>query len=118
MVDSLEPHIELLKAAYASFNLRKADEALAVMTSDVVWPRAFKGGTVDGQEAVKSYWLEQWGEIDPAVEPVSFAVEGDDIRVTVHQVVRDLSGNVLADGTVFHRFSFRDQLISKMEIVD
>ena len=40
------PEIELLRAAYAAFNARDIDAALATMTAGVAWPRAFKGGFV------------------------------------------------------------------------
>ena len=84
--------IERLRAAYAAFNARDIDAALATMTPDVAWPRAFKGGFVEGHEAVRAYWTEQWGEIDPHVEPVAFhAEEAGRILVEVHQVVRDLA---------------------------
>jgi hypothetical protein len=37
--------------------------------------------------------------------------------VEVHQVVRDLDGNLLSDSTVQHVYSFRDGLVERMEIV-
>ena len=111
------PDTELLSAAYAAFNARDIDAVLALMTSDVAWPRAFKGGFVEGHEAIRAYWTEQWSEIDPHVEPVSFHSEDPcHVRVEVHQVVRDLSGAVLADGYVGHLFTLKDGLIQKMEV--
>ena len=53
------PEIELLRAAYAAFNARDIDAALATMTAGVAWPRAFKGGFVQGHEAIRAYWTEQ-----------------------------------------------------------
>ncbi|MDZ8136281.1 MAG: nuclear transport factor 2 family protein [Nostoc sp. DedQUE04] len=109
--------IELLRAAYAAFNARDIDAALALMTPDVVWPRAFKGGFVHGPEEVRAYWTEQWSEIDPHVEPVSFYLEeGGRILVDVHQVVRDKAYAVLADEHVGHRFTFEHGLIQAMEV--
>jgi hypothetical protein len=109
--------IELLRAAYAAFNARDLDAALALMTPDVHWPRAFKGGFVRGPEEVRAYWTEQGSEIDAYVEPVAFnPVEDGQILVEVHQVVRDLAGDVLADEHVGHRFTFEDGLIQAMEI--
>lgn len=98
------PHIEALRAAYAAFNARDIDAALALMTPDVAWPRAFKGGFVRGPEEIRAYWTEQWSEIDPRVEPVAFHLEEDGrILVDVHQIVRDLAGAILADERVRHR---------------
>lgn len=117
MSDQPAPEIELLHAAYAAFNARNIDAALALMTPDVVWPRAFKGGFVRGPEEVRAYWTEQWSEINPHVEPVSFYSEGiGRILVDVHQVVRDLAGTVLADEHVGHRFTFEHGLIQAMEV--
>ena len=111
------PEIELLRAAYAAFNARDIDAALAFMTADVAWPKAFKGGFVRGPEEVRAYWTEQWSEINPHVEPVAFHPgEAGQILVEVHQVVRDLPGAVLADEHVGHRFTIEQGLIQKMEV--
>ena len=117
MPDQPRSDVELLRAAYAAFNARDVDAALAVMTPDVAWPRAFKGGFVRGHDEVRAYWTEQWSEIDPHVEPTSFHREGDGrVLVGVHQVVRDRSGAVLADGHVGHRFTFDAGLIRAMDV--
>lgn len=117
MPNELASPIEILRAAYAAFNSREIDAALALMTLDVAWPRAFKGGFVVGPEEVRAYWTAQWSEINPQVKPVAFH-EGDagSILVDVHQVVRDLSGAVVANEHVGHRFTFADGLIKKMEV--
>ena len=117
MPDQTAPEIELLRAAYAAFNARDIDAALALMTRDVAWPRAFKGGFVRGPEEIRAYWTEQWSEIDPHVEPVAFYPEdAGRILVDVHQVVRDLAGAILADEHVGHRFTFAHGLIQAMEV--
>lgn len=110
--------IDLLRATYAAFNARDIAAATASMTSDVAWPRAFKGGFVSGTEEVGAYWTEQWSEIDPHVEPTAFYAEDDKhIGVDVHQVVRDLQGAVLVDVHVGHRFTVHHGLIQKMEVL-
>ena len=117
MLDQPTSETELLRAAYAAFNARDINAALALMTADVAWPRAFKGGFVRGHEEVRAYWTEQWIEIDPHVEPSAFyAEEGGQILVDVHQVVRDLAGSVAADEHVGHRFTLDRGLIQVMEV--
>ncbi|MBE9031363.1 nuclear transport factor 2 family protein [filamentous cyanobacterium LEGE 11480] len=109
--------IELLRAAYVSFNARDIDAVLSVMTPDVRWPRAFKGGFVRGPKEVRAYWTEQWSEIAGHVEPIAFNSEADgQILVEVHQVVRDLTGALLVDEYVGHRFTLAHGLIQAMEI--
>ena len=114
---SASPQIELLRAAYAAFNARDIDAAVLLMTPDVAWPRAFKGGFVCGPDEVRAYWTEQWSEINPHVEPVAFhPEEAGRILVEVHQVVRDMAGTILADERIGHRFSIEHGLIQGMEV--
>jgi ketosteroid isomerase-like protein len=109
--------LKLLQKAYAAFNARDLDGALATMNPDVVWPNGMEGGTVHGHEGVRAYWTRQWGMIDPHVDPVGFRKDEDGrIAVSVHQVVRDLSGNVLLDRMVEHVYILRDGLIQSMDI--
>lgn len=109
--------IELLKRAYAAFNARDLNGALATMKPDVVWPNGMEGGVVHRHDGVRTYWTRQWGMIDPHVDPVDFKEQSDGrIAVSVHQVVRDLSGKVLMDRMVEHVYSVKDGLISSMEI--
>lgn len=107
----------MLRAAYAAFNARDIDAALILMTADVKWPKAFKGGFVHGPEEIRAYWTEQWSEIDPRVEPSAFYhQDASQVLVDVHQLVRDLAGSVLADEHVGHRFTIKDGLIQAMEV--
>lgn len=111
------PEVELLRTAYAAFNARDIDAALSLMTPDVAWPRAFKGGFVRGPQEVRAYWTEQWSEIDPTVTPLAFRTEEDGrILAEVHQVVRDKAGSLLADEHVGHRFILIQGLIQGMEV--
>jgi hypothetical protein len=107
----------LLRAVYAAFNTRDIDAALSIMTLDVAWPRAFKGGFVHGPDAVRAYWTEQWSEIDPRVDPLSFYADAPgQMLVDVHQVVRGLDGALLADEIVQHRFTMANGLIRQMDV--
>jgi hypothetical protein len=108
---------DLLKDAYAAFNRRDIDAALATMHSEVEWANGMEGGSLHGPLAVREYWSRQWGLFDPRVEPVSFEEdETGRVLVKVHQVVRDLQGSLIADRTVCHAYAFEDDLIKSMEI--
>jgi hypothetical protein len=108
---------DLLLKTYEAFNRRDIDAALATMHPDVDWPNGMEGGRVHGREAVRQYWLRQWSQIDPRVEPLKFlADESGAIVVDVHQVVRDLGGNLLAERMVQHIYRISQGLIQSMEI--
>jgi hypothetical protein len=117
MTNQSAQEIQLLRAAYAAFNARDIGAALTLMTADVTWPKAFKGGFVHGPEEIRAYWTEQWSEIDPHVEPIAFYPQNaSQVLVDVHQVVRNLAGSVLADEHVGHRFTLKTGLIQAMEV--
>jgi hypothetical protein len=109
--------IELLQKVYAEFNAREIDSILRVMHPEVIWPNGMEGGTVYGHQGIREYWTRQWKIIDPSVVPNRFVISEDNrIAVDVHQVVRDLEGNLLRDAIVQHIYSFEDGLIKSMEI--
>jgi hypothetical protein len=109
----------LIERAYSAFNQRDIDGALALMTQDVSWPKASEGGKVVGKEEIRAYWTRQWGEFDPHVDPLAMTEEGGNkIRVRVHQLVKSLEGDVLADSEVLHVFTMRSGLIAAMELGD
>lgn len=109
----------LIAAAYKAFNSRDIDTALSCMQAEVTWPNGMEGGTVYGREAVREYWTRQWTIIDPVVTPVRFEkLDNGAIDVTVHQVVKDMSGNLLLDKTIHHVYSLKYGLIDSMEIKD
>jgi hypothetical protein len=108
---------DLLIKIYEAFNRRDIDTVLVNMHADVDWPNGMEGGRVHGREAVRQYWLRQWSQIDPRVEPEDFRTDPTGATiVTVHQMIRDLDGKLLADKTVQHVYLIRDGLIHSMEI--
>jgi hypothetical protein len=106
-----------LTKAYDAFNARNIDEVLAVMHPDVNWENGMEGGRVHRHQGVRDYWTRQWSLVDPHVEPRGFRTEEDGrIVVDVHQVVRDLAGNVLSEGLVQHLYQIQDGLVLRMDI--
>jgi hypothetical protein len=87
------------------------------MHPEVIWPNGMEGGYVHGHEGVRAYWTRQWSMIDPHVEPVNIEMEHNGrFVVVVHQVVRELDGNLLQDTIVHHAYKIRDGLIERMDI--
>lgn len=107
----------LVKKAYSAFNSRDIDTTLSTFHPDVQWPKAFEGGYVTGHDEVRKYWTRQWAEINPNVEPIGFNERQDGtLEVMVHQLVKDLQGNVLFDGLVKHIYTIQDNLLQRMDI--
>jgi hypothetical protein len=107
----------LIAQAYSAFNRRDIDSALALMSENVSWPKASEGGRVVGKEEIRSYWTRQWKEFDPRVEPLEVIdQEGGTTDVKVHQLVKNLSGDVLSDSEVWHVYTIANGLIERMDL--
>jgi uncharacterized protein YndB with AHSA1/START domain len=116
-LESLAFMSDVLITTYKAFNARDIDAVLAVLHPEVDWPNGWEGGRVHGHEGVRDYWTRQWAAIDPNVEPVGFERDAEGrTTVRVHQVVRDLEGNVVVDGWVEHVYTIEDGLIRRMDI--
>lgn len=108
---------QLILSAYQAFNTRDVEAALTLMTLDVHWPNGMEGGYVYGPTEVKNYWLRQWTMINPIVQPSTLYKDNTGrIVVEVHQVVKDLLGNLLQDKMLYHVYTLTEGLIKEMEI--
>jgi hypothetical protein len=93
------------------------ETVLGAMQEDVMWANGMEGGHVHGRSGVREYWTRQWAMVDPHVEPVGFSIGPDGgVVVEVHQVVRDLEGNLLADQMVGHIFRIEGGLVKRFDI--
>lgn len=111
--------VEFLERVYRQFNARDMESVLSAMHEDVMWANGMEGGHVHGRDGVRSYWTRQWAILDPRVEPMSFSNGPDgEVVVEVHQVVRDLEGNLLADKMVRHVFRIENGLVKRFDIRD
>jgi heme-degrading monooxygenase HmoA/ketosteroid isomerase-like protein len=109
--------LDLIQRAYAAFNARDLDSALALLDPEVDWPNGLEGGRVRGREAVRAYWARQWTLIDPHVEACTFSADAlGQIGVEVRQVVRDLNGQIIVDQMIQHVYRIQNGLIKGMEV--
>jgi hypothetical protein len=107
----------LITKAYAAFNKRDIDAALALMSEHVSWPKASEGGLVVGKDEIRAYWTRQWEQFEPHVEPIEVIDRSDgksDVRV--HQLVKSVDGNVLSDSEVWHTYTISNGLIERMDL--
>ena len=109
---------EILRQCYAAFNARSTSRALLPRCTlrcigqtggkEAGWRvgRASAAtGNVSGQRSIRPRSLKD------------FRLEPDGrITVSVHQIVRDLTGKVLADEMVEHVYQVQDGLVRQMDI--
>jgi len=117
MSQIMMPEQDILRAAYRDFNSRNIDAVISRMHPEVIWANGMEGGHVCGKDEVRAYWTRQFTTLNPKVDPISIEPLGNaSWMVEVHQVVHDITGNLLLDTTLYHTYQFRDGLIARMDI--
>ena len=108
---------QFLQNLYDAFNKREIETIISLMRPDVKWANGLEGGFVYGRDAVREYWTNQFKDIQPELETLKFETDEKNRNVvTVHQIIRDLQGDLLADATVQQIFTIENGLISLYEI--
>ena len=108
---------QFLQNLYDAFNKREIETIISLMRPDAKWANGLEGGFVYGRDAVREYWTNQFKDIQPELETLKFETDEKNRNVvTVHQIIRDLQGNLLADATVQQIFTIENGLISLYEI--
>jgi limonene-1,2-epoxide hydrolase len=108
---------QLLQSLYDAFNNSELETIISVMHPDVKWANGVEGGFVYGRDAVREYWTKQYQVIQVQLETLKFETdEKNRSVVTVHQIVKDLQGNLLADMTVKQIFTIENDSIVLYEI--
>jgi SnoaL-like domain len=108
---------QFLQNLYEAFNKGEIETIISVMHPDVKWANGVEGGFVYGRDAVREYWTNQYKVIQVQLETLKFETDETNRNVvTVHQIVRDLQGNLLVDATIQQIFTIENSLISLYEI--
>jgi len=108
---------QFLQNLYDAFNKREIETIISLMRPDVKWANGLEGGFVYGRDQVREYWTNQFKDIQPELKTLKFETDEKNRNVvTVHQIIRDLQGNLLADATVQQIFTIENGLISLYEI--
>ena len=108
---------QFLQNLYEAFNKREIETIISAMHPDVKWANGFEGGFVYGRDAVREYWTNQLMAIQPELETLKFETDENSRNiVTVHEIIKDLQGNVLVDMTVSQIYTIENGLIVLYEI--
>ena len=108
----------VIREAYAAFNRKDADGALATLHPDVAWADG-EGRLLHGHDAVRQHWTEQWAKSNPTIEPLEFSHQRDGmITADIRLVVRDADNEVVSDRRMKNVFVLEAGLITRMEIPD
>ncbi|AFZ34168.1 hypothetical protein Sta7437_0567 [Stanieria cyanosphaera PCC 7437] len=118
-VNKMNQNQKFLQNLYEAFNNREIERIILSMHPNVKWANGMEGGFVYGRNQVRDYWRKQFEMIQPQLKPLNFDIDENDRNlVTVHQIIRDLDGNLLIEKTVQQIFTIENGLISIFEIKD
>lgn len=106
------------EALYKNFNDHRIEPVIESMTENVKWANGMEGGFVYGREGVRSYWTKQFEQIHSRVKPLKIETDQDTVKIKVHQVVRDLNGNLLSDTIIDHVFHMQNGQVAEFDIVN
>jgi hypothetical protein len=110
-------HPCILRRRAARNRPAEIETIISAMHPDVKWANGMEGGFVYGRDAVREYWTNQLKEIQPELETLKFETDENNREVvTVHEIIKDLDGNVLVDMTVHQIYTIENRLISLYEI--
>jgi len=107
---------QLVSQLYPDFNDRNIEQIMPHFAANADWPNGMTGGREIGHAAIREYWTNQWKVIDSKVTPVSYRVADEKIILEVHQLVKDMEGELLSDSVVFHTYEFIEGKIRTMDI--
>lgn len=110
---------ETISRLWAALNRRDIDAAVALLHPDVDWQDLMSGGRRHGPDAMRDYWTGVFAMIRPASSTVACRAVGPD-RVaarTLHSIY-DLKGKLWTEEIVTHVFTFRDGLLSGMDVAE
>ena len=119
----MNPNQQFLQNLYDAFNKREIETIISLMRPDVKWANGLEGGFVHGRDAVREYWTTQFKNIQPELETLKFETDEQTRNVvTVHQIIKDLQGNVLADthspANIYHRRRLNQSLRNRRNRYD
>lgn len=108
---------ELLRRLYNAFNDRDVESALEVIHPNALWANGMEGGMIHGHEGIRDYWMRQWSYITWHIRPMHLQkIDNENFVVKAHQILRDLSGNIVSIRDLQHIFRIEDGLITSMNI--
>jgi ketosteroid isomerase-like protein len=106
----------LLTRLYEAFNRKDIEAVIAYLHPDVSWPNLFGEGRLQGRDAMRRMWRDQFAAINPEATPIAYTTLPDGrVRVEIAYVVRTLDGRLFTEEVATNTYRFKDDQIIGME---
>jgi hypothetical protein len=119
MSNAVPPELaSLLRRMYEVFNTQDVDATMAeALHPDVDWPNLLDHTRARGHAEVRAYWQRQFEVMHPLVALEGMALDADGrVVAQVRTGLRDADGDHWADEVVEHVYTFRDCLVTRMDV--
>jgi ketosteroid isomerase-like protein len=111
--------MESSRRIYEAFNEGDIEAIVALMCPDVNWANPLQGGRERGHASVRSFWDRATELFDCRLQPLSIRADHRGrIVVDAYQTIRDVGGKPLAHQRMRHVFTFRGELIQRVDLRD
>ena len=107
----------LAEALYSRFANRDIEAMLELIRKDVEWVNEPKDIHIRGKEQLRSVWMNPNPAAKVQFDILSVEPNADGMLVTVQEKVW-MDGELIFDGPVGHRYTVRDGLVARCDIVD
>ncbi|MBP7704466.1 MAG: nuclear transport factor 2 family protein [Caulobacter sp.] len=102
----------LLTSLYDALSRQDVDGVMSYMHAEIDWPNTFDGGRIKGLEAMRAYWIRQFGVIRPTVSPIEITRRPDgSVIVKLVYAAHALDGRLWEEEVRGNLFRFKDGLI-------
>jgi ketosteroid isomerase-like protein len=109
--------MESSRRIYRAFNEGDVEAMIALTCADVDWANPLKGGRERGHASVRRFWTQTSKLFDCRLLPLSIQPDQRGrIVVDAHQTIRDAGGKPLAHQRMLHVFTFRGELIQRVDL--
>lgn len=100
-----------------ALNAQDFEAGIALLHPDVDWQDIMHGGRRKGLAAVRAYWDEVYALITSGTSIIDYRpIDGDRVAARMLHVIHDKKGALWSEETMTHVFTFRDGLISRMDL--
>ena len=108
--------VALVRRAFDLFDGGAFDELLQLLAPDVQWPDFRDGSQLQGRDAVRAYWAEQFALATPSVLLGQTFEMSDGVIAIAHEQLYDHDGRPVGEPAIgtFH-FRFRGDMIASVE---
>jgi hypothetical protein len=102
----------LLTSLYDAMSRQDVDGVLALMHPEIDWPNTLGEGRVQGLDALRAYWRDQFALVRLSTAMLEYREQPDGSVITKVSVSRHtLAGALWDDQVAYNRFRFEDGLI-------